>query len=225
MVDHVTEVADSGGSGPGPRFRDAHILRDAVRESILTSPGSFLRTVEDVETMSADYWDKEVDTSTWVVIEQFDKAVGIAVSRWPDKEIDRDVDQSRARFIESVWIAPSFRGSHMGERLVNYLMEAERQKYPTVNHFMLWVFEDNANAVRLYKRMGFKRTGKHGLADGNIEVRYEYLLPSLSSKRAARRARANAAARAEDLRQHGVTYRVLARTSGSSGRGTQGRPR
>ena len=130
MLDHVAEMAGSVEAGPSPKFRDAHILKKAVRESILTSPGSFLKTVADVDTMGADYWDKEIDTSTWVVIQQFDKVVGIAVARWPDKEIDRRINLAKARYIESVWIAPPFRGSHMGERLVNYLMEVEREKYP-----------------------------------------------------------------------------------------------
>jgi ribosomal protein S18 acetylase RimI-like enzyme len=218
VVDHVTEVAGSVETERGPEFRDACILKRAVLESILTSPGSFLKTVADVDTMDADYWDKEIDTSTWVVIQQFDKVVGIAVARWPDKEMNRRINLARARNIESVWIAPIFRGSHMGERLVNYLMEVEREKYPKVRHFKLWVFKRNENAIRLYKRMGFKRTGvEHTLGDGTIELRYEYVLPNPSSKRAARRSRANAFARAGDLRQYGVTYRVLGRTSRSSG--------
>ena len=212
MVDHVAEVVGPVEAEPRPRFRDAHILKKAVRESILTSPGSFLKTVADVDTMDADYWDKEIDTSTWVVVQQFDKVVGVAVARWPDKEMDRRISLTRARFIESVWIAPKFRGSHMGERLVNYLMEVEHARYPAVRNFMLWVFKRNENAIRLYKRMGFKRTGgEHTLGDGTIELRYEYMLPNPSSKKAARRSRANAVARAGDLRQHGVTYRVLGR--------------
>jgi len=216
VVDFAIEVAHSGEAEPGPKFRDARILKRAMRESILTSPGSFLKTVADVDMMSPDLWEKEVNTSTWVVIEQFENVVGIAVSRWPDNEVDHHINQLRVRFIESVWIAPGFRGSHMGERLVNYLMEIEQGKYPTVRHFMLWVFKKNDNAVRLYKRMGFKRVGgEHALGDGRIEVRYEYVLPNLSSKRAARRSRANAAARAGDQRKYGVTYRELARSSGS----------
>ena len=145
-----------------------------------------------------------------MVIQQFDNVIGIAVARWADKEMNRHINLSRVRFIESVWIAPKFRGSHMGERLVNYLMEIESGKYPTVRHFMLWVFKRNENATRLYKRMGFRRVGaEHTLGDGTMELRYEYVLPKPSSKKAARRSRANAVARAGDLRQYGVTYRVL----------------
>jgi ribosomal protein S18 acetylase RimI-like enzyme len=218
VVDHVASVADSVEPEIRPRFRDAWILKKAMREAVLTSPGSFLKTVADIDTMNDDYWEKEIDISTWVVIQQFDKVVGIAVARWPDKEMDRRIGLTRARFIESVWIAPTFRGNRMGERLVNYLMEVEHARSPAVKHFMLWVFKSNENAIRLYKRMGFKRTGcEHALGDGTIELRYEYVLPNPSAARAARWSRANAVARAGDLRQYGVTYRVLGRTSRSSG--------
>jgi ribosomal protein S18 acetylase RimI-like enzyme len=209
VVDHVTEVADLVETERVPESRDARILKGAVRESILTSPGSFLKTVADVDTVTPDYWDKEIKSSTWVVIQQLDQVVGIAVARWPDKEIDRDIDERRARFIESVWIAPKFRGSRMGERLVNYLIEVESEKCPGVNKFMLWVFKNNKHAIRLYKRMRFKRVGRHALENGRIELRYEYALPKLSVEKAALMLKVNEVAREGDLRQHGVTYRVL----------------
>jgi ribosomal protein S18 acetylase RimI-like enzyme len=209
VVDHVTEVANSVEAEPRPKFRDARILKKAIRESILTSPGSFLKTVADVDTMSADLWDKEVDTYTWAVIQQFGNVVGIAVARWPDKDIDHNIDEFSARFIESVWIAPILRGSHLGERLVNYLIEEERKRHPAVSHFMLWVFKDNKRAIRLYRRMHFKRVGKHALEDHRIELRYEYVLRDMSHKNAVRRSRANAVARERDQRLYGITYRVL----------------
>jgi ribosomal protein S18 acetylase RimI-like enzyme len=202
VVDHVTRVADPAEDGHWPVFRDARVLRKAVRESISTSPDSFLRTVADVDSMSSDYWDKEIDNSTWVVIQQLDKVVGIAVARWPDQTIDHDIDQHRVRFIESVWVAPNFRGSGMSERLVKYLIEIECNKHPKVRKFMLWVFEDNKYAIRLYARMQFKHKEKDRqlLSDqsGRFELRYQYVLPHRSGKRAARRAVVNA-----------VTYRTL----------------
>lgn len=209
MVVHVTEGADPVETELRPKSRDARILKKAMRDSILTSPGSFLKTVADVDMLGAGYWEKEINSYTWVVIQQLDNVVGIAVARWPDKEMDRDIDQHRARFIESIWIAPQFRGSHMGERLVNYLMKVERERYPKVSRFMLWVFDTNENAIRLYTRMGFKRVGEHALADGRIELRFECVLPKPSTKRAARRSHANTVAWTGDLRRHGFTYRVL----------------
>jgi len=210
VVGHFTEAVGSvqAEPGPGPEFHDARVLKKAMCESIVTSPGSFLRTVADVEAMSAEYLNKEIDTSTWVVIQQLDNVVGLAVARWPDKVIDCDIDQRRTRFIESVWIAPKFRGSRMGGRLVNYLMEVEHKKYRRVSHFKLWVFEENKHAIRMYERMRFKYTGKHCLEDGRIELCYEYILPNVSIKRAVQRSH-NVAARNGDRHRYGVTYRVL----------------
>ena len=225
MVDQVTKVADSVETERRHEFRDADILKEAVRESILTSPGSFLRTVTDVEKMSDEYWGKEIDTYTWVVIQRLDTVVGIAVARRPKEETDPDIDELTARFIESIWIAPEFRRSQMGERLVNYLMEIEREKCPSVCRFILWVFEQNKNAIRLYERMCFECVGDHILEDGRIELRYEYVLPNLSAEEATRSWMANAAAREEDRRQHDVTYRVLARKSCSSVEDGLGHPR
>jgi ribosomal protein S18 acetylase RimI-like enzyme len=186
VVDLVTEAAGPVEAHHRPGFRDMHILTDArilkhtVRESILTSPGSFLKTVADVDAMRADYWDKEINTSTWVIMKQFGKVVGIAVARSPDVNKDNDIDPMTTRFIESVWIVPKFRGKGMGEQLVSYLMQAEHGKYPSVSHFKLWVFEDNIRAIHLYERMNFKYVDKHALEDGRIELNYEYTLPNLA---------------------------------------------
>jgi ribosomal protein S18 acetylase RimI-like enzyme len=211
MVDHLIRPADPVDAEHRSQFRlrDAPILKRAVRESILTSPDSFLKTVKDVDRMGPDYWDKEITNSTWVVIEQVDEVVGIAVARWPDQYVDlRIVPTNKARFIESVWIAPNFRGSRMAERLVNYLIEVECRKHPSVIRFKLWVFENNSQAIRLYERMLFKYVEKQALAD-RIELCYEYMLPRVSRRKAARRATVNMRAREDDKRQHGVTYREL----------------
>jgi ribosomal protein S18 acetylase RimI-like enzyme len=215
MPDHATGVADPVETGrepvlPGDRvLPDAGLLKEAVRESILTSPGSFLKTVYDVDHLGAYYWNKEIDRATWVVIQQSGEVVGIAVARWPDQTIDHDIDQLKARFIESVWIAPKFRGSRMGERLVKYLIEVECEKQPSVRQFMLWVFKDNERAISLYERMKFTYVKEHALENGRVELLYEYVLPDVPDEQSAVARRENQRARQRDLRQYGVTYRVL----------------
>ena len=97
MVDLHTDLAHSVAAEPAPKFRDARILKKAMRESISTSPGSFLKTVADVDSMSAGYWEKEINSYTWVVIQHLDNVVGIAVARWPDKEMDRQRLLEKAR--------------------------------------------------------------------------------------------------------------------------------
>ncbi len=206
MANHDYRVESSNGTGHQAELLDTEILQRAIRESILTSPEAFLKTIEDVDSRAVGYWQKEIDISTWAVIQRGDEVVGIAVARWPDLEMDRNIDRARARFIESVWIAPGYRGGHLGERLIRFLFEAECAKSPDVRQFMLWVLAKNRRAIRLYKRMKFRYVERQVLPDGSgrIELRYEYRL-----KPGARVMKAAAKARQNDLRKRDMTYRVL----------------
>ena len=198
-------------------LRDAEILQEAIRESVSTSPEAFLKTVDDVDGLSIDYWKKEIVSSTWVVIQRGEKVVGIAVSRWPDREMDNDLDPNEARFIESVWIAPELRGHRMGERLVRFLFEVERKKSPAIKQFLLWVFDENRHAIRLYERMRFKETGESQQCNriSRIELKLKYRLrfdvavPIIGAVAKAITAARNRVARWKDLHRFGVTYRIL----------------
>jgi ribosomal protein S18 acetylase RimI-like enzyme len=189
-----------------PELPDAQILQEAIRKSISTSPKAFLKSIEDVDSSTPDYWEKEIDSATWTVIQRGEDVVGIAVARWPDLDMRGDIDQASARYIESVWIDPELRRCHLGERLMRFLFEVEYTKSPDVSQFLLWVFKGNKPAIRLYKRMGFKRAGRQKLPDGSgrIELRYKYSLVPNAAERAAA-----ADARQKDLDEHGLIYRVL----------------
>ena len=155
-------------------------------------------TPEEFGKKSADHWQDEVRTATWAVIETDAEVIGIAVARRPDPEDDADVDQDRARFIESAWIKPRHRGSRMGKRLMEFLFEEERRRHPQVDQFWLWVFEENKSAIRFYKQMGFEYTflSKEHEPSGRTELRYRYTWNS-NSTRASGRTVAN------------ETYRIL----------------
>lgn len=197
-------------TGHWPALRDAQILQKAIRESISTSPDAFLKTIDEVDEKSVDYWEKEIDSSTWAVIQRGEEIVGIGVARWPDREIERNIDPAVTRFIESVWVAPELRGRQLGERLVRFLFEAELEKNPELRMFLLWVFDKNRRAIQLYKRMGFAYTQeKQAVRDGRTELRFQYRLASDNVVVKATRTAVNEAARRADLRQFGVSYRIL----------------
>jgi len=188
---------------------DAQLLQDALRESVRTSPDSFLMTVEDIDAKPLGYWMDEIVSSTWVVAQRRGDVVGTAVARWPDDEMDTDIDPDTARFIESVWIAPDLRGHRISERLLRFLFEQECEKNPEIRQFLLWVFDDNHHAIRLYERMGFEYTTvqqRHAPA-GMTELMYRLSFGSAEMK--AAETAVNEAARRHDRRQYGVTYRVL----------------
>lgn len=192
-------------TGHWPKFRDAQILKEAIKTSISTSPEAFLATIEDVDGRASEYWEKEIHCSTWAVIQRGDVIVGIAVARWSNLEIDKNIDRTRACFIESVWVAPELRGNHLGERLVRFLFEMECGKNPGVSRFLLWVLDRNSQAIRLYERMGFRYVERQYLPDwSRTELRYEYRLePDATEMKSA------ADVRQDDLRDYGVIYRVL----------------
>jgi ribosomal protein S18 acetylase RimI-like enzyme len=194
---------------PTPR-EDAQTLQQAIRKSVATSPEAFLKTVEDVDGMTIDYWEKDIGDATWAIIERDDKqVVGIAVSRLPHREMDSDIDPDRARFIESVWIDQELRGNKLGERLVRFLFEAECNKNPEIEHFYLWVFEENQRAIHLYQRMKFVSTGMSQRLNlvGRTEIKYRLTLDTAVVK--ATETAVNEAARRKDQEDFGVTYRVL----------------
>lgn len=207
MADKASGADDPVGAEPLHGLRDAQMLKEAMHEATSTSPEAFLMTIDDIKAKEADYWEREISSSTWAVIQKGDKVVGFAVARWPDGEMDRDVDPTAARFIESVWIHPKLRRQRLAEQLVRFLFEVECAKSPGVGHFLLWVFDKNYPAISLYERMGFTYVARQDVPDqsGRTELRYEYRLePDAPGARAAA-----LAARLDDLRTDGLVYRVL----------------
>ncbi len=211
MTSYAPRAENSGETGHRPAFSDAQILQKAIWESIFTSPEAFLKTVDDVDERSIDYWEKEIDTSTWAVIQRGEEVVGIAVARFPDREIDTDIDPAAARFIESVWITPELRGRRMGERLVRFLFEVECKKNPGIKQFLLWVFDKNHRAIRLYERMGFVHTGikNHNIRGDRTELQFQYQLTFDTAVVKATETVVDEAARRADLREFDVRYRIL----------------
>lgn len=175
MADHDFAAEDGAGAGGQPESSDAQTLKMAVHSALFTSPEAFLMTIEELNDKEKEvgYWEKEVRSSTWVVIKRVDEVVGVAVARWPDP---RDGDPATERYIESVWIDPKLRGQHLAEQLIKFLFEVECDKSPYVGQFSLWVFDKNEYAKRLYKRMGFEYAGQQYARNGCKELRYEYRL-------------------------------------------------
>jgi ribosomal protein S18 acetylase RimI-like enzyme len=183
---------------------DAEILHYAMREAVRTSPGSFLRTVEDVDAEPPDYWINEVQSAKWAVAQRGAEVVGVAACKYPDPDMDRE-DPATARYIESVWVTPGLRRRRLGERLIKYLLAAEYWSNQSIKQFVLWVYAGNAAAMRLYEHIGFVKTPESNVgARTEIKYRLDFnpevhttisLVPN--------------GARLMDQLHRGVTYRVL----------------
>jgi ribosomal protein S18 acetylase RimI-like enzyme len=205
MPSQPSGAEDPVGVEPQSELRDAQKLEEAMRGAISKSPDAFLMTADDLADKESNYWEREIRSSTWAVVQRGDEIVGFAAARLPDDEMDRDVNPAEARFIESVWIAPEHRGERLAERLMRFLFEVECAKSPSVRRFLLWVFDENDTAIRLYERMGFTSGVRQEVADGRAELRYEYRLEG----DAGVQEQTSLAARQNDLRTAGLVYRVL----------------
>ena len=76
--------------------RDAQKLQWAVRESVSSSPEAFLAHINDIDAKSASDWIDEIRLSTWAIVERDDEILGIAAAKRPDRDEDKDVNQSTA---------------------------------------------------------------------------------------------------------------------------------
>jgi ribosomal protein S18 acetylase RimI-like enzyme len=190
---------------PRPDWR---ILRDAILESIATSPDSFLASADQLKAEPPEYWKGRLRSSTWAVAEQGSKVLGIAAAK-PPTNVDDYAPRDKACFIESVWIDPAMRGNGLGERLVTYLMEQRRAT--GIQYFYLWVFNHNIPAICLYERMAFKPTGQ----DSELVDLHEtqYLLKFDSDVLDEDELKRNEADRLPDRTEHGITYRLLTANS------------
>jgi ribosomal protein S18 acetylase RimI-like enzyme len=187
---------------------DISILRQARLDSVRTSPDAFLTTVADIETKPHGHWRQELESSTWAVLEVDGKAYGIAAAKPPEAH-DTDADPQSSRFIESVWIAPSMRRRELGEHLVSYLIETQRQR--NVQNFFLWVFDQNESAISLYERMGFTATDRSKpltLARGVSVTEIQYKLGFKNPIDGAELAH-NEASREYDRHVYNANYRLL----------------
>jgi ribosomal protein S18 acetylase RimI-like enzyme len=184
--------------------RDAVILHHAVREAVRTSPDSFLKTVEDIDAEPPDYWITEMRSSNWAVAERGGEVVGVAASKRPDPDVDSE-DLATARYIESVWVAPSLRRKRLGEQLIKYLLATEYWNNQDIKQFVLWVYATNASAMRMYEHMGFVRTPEENVG-AKTEIKYRLdFNPDVHTTIGLV---ANGPQRQDQLRR-GVTYRVL----------------
>jgi ribosomal protein S18 acetylase RimI-like enzyme len=183
---------------------DAKILHYAMCEAVRTSPDSFLKTVEELDAEPPDYWIAEVQSAKWAVAQRRGEVVGVAASKRPHPDMDRE-DPATSRYIESVWVAPGLRRKRVGERLIKYLLTAEYWSNVCITEFVLWVYETNAPAMRLYEHIGFV-----GTPERNVGTRTEikYRLDFDPEAHTTIGLVANGAQRRDQLHR-GVTYRVL----------------
>jgi GNAT superfamily N-acetyltransferase len=135
---------------------DAALLRQIRLAALADSPQAFASTHEHEASRPFEEWERRTNDAavgldqTIVLADMEGEAVGIVGGFRPDPE-------SGDRQLYGLWVAPSARGTGLGERLVEAIVAWATEV--GARRLILWVTEINEPAVELYGRMGFARTG------------------------------------------------------------------
>ncbi len=131
-------------AGDWAAFREARLaaLRDA--------PEAFGSTAADAEKLDEQAWRRRLKQRVVFLAEVSDGAVGLVAGI--------EGDQPGEAELISMWVAPGWRGTGVGDRLVEAVLAwAMGEGFTSVG---LWVAMGNARAERLYARQGFAATGR-----------------------------------------------------------------
>jgi GNAT superfamily N-acetyltransferase len=130
---------------------DWRLLREARLEALRESPHAFMSTYAHESTWGEAQWRRAFEGAIWIVAHDAESVIGLAASV-------REPKRSATRHVESVWVTPRHRLRGVSRALIHELAEVERRM--GVYELLLWVLEDNRDAQRAYRALGFQPTGE-----------------------------------------------------------------
>jgi len=142
-------------------------LREARLRALKDSPAAFLADYDREESWGELEWRERFVASQWFTAWKDNRIIGLARVLTVD---ERPADE---RHIESVWVDPGYRRLGVMRSLLRHIVDHET----TVNDWLLWVVDDNVEALGAYERLDFSRTGEcQPLTDGSgrSEIRFRY---------------------------------------------------
>lgn len=122
-------------------------LRSIRLRALQDAPDAFGSTFEETSARPVESWSEQLrQLPTFVaVLEQQD--VGLVRG-------DLDKDDSCTAWLISMWVAPEARGHGVGDALIERVVNWARSA--GAHRMLLDVGDENAHAIALYARMGFK---------------------------------------------------------------------
>jgi ribosomal protein S18 acetylase RimI-like enzyme len=137
-----------------------YLLRTTRLGALRDSPDAFASSYEVEAGWDEGQWQQLLAGATWVVAIETGTVIGIASV----------VDQYDGRHVESIWVAPTHRRRGVFRALLRALVDRERAN--GAHDLVLWVVENNHEARRAYRRLGFVPTGeRQRLSGGRYELR------------------------------------------------------
>jgi ribosomal protein S18 acetylase RimI-like enzyme len=133
------------------RPADWRTLRQVRLAALRDSPHAFTSRYAYERRWTERDWRRTLNSSTSIVAQQAGEVTGLARSV-------RERGISRARNLESIWVAPIYRHQGVCRDLVLALAERERRMGAT--RLLLWVLEGNHDALRAYNALGFQPMGE-----------------------------------------------------------------
>jgi len=129
---------------------DWQVLQQARLKALLDAPHAFISSFAIERRWRENEWRQLFNAARWIVAREADEVIGLA----------RSVAESEhgERYIESIWVAPAHRRRGVLRALLCALAQMERHMGAT--DLLLWVLEDNCDALRAYKAVGFEATGE-----------------------------------------------------------------
>ena len=134
---------------------ELRLLRSARLDALSESPASFLSTFAAERQYGPPHWRAELTLGIWLIgTKDNDQTQTEALlGATPGDDIP-----TTDRYLSSLWVTPSARRKGIATRLViDMVAHLRGLEVPQV---WLWVVDGNADADRLYRRLGFRRTGE-----------------------------------------------------------------
>lgn len=82
-----------------------------------------------------------------------------------DAPAQSDINDTDSIEIERIYIKKTFQGKGLGKKLVHFTLQLAKEMKK--NYVWLGVWEKNIDAISFYKKMGFKKAGRHSFRMGN----------------------------------------------------------
>ena len=142
---------------------DWQVLRAMRLRALRDAPRAFAADHSIERGWTEAQWRERLGRQTWVLARADSEVVGIAC-------MTADADGAGAVFVESVWVPPEQRRRGVLRSMIEALAERAARAGSAV--LLLWVMEDNVEALVAYQSVGFVPTGeRQELAPGRFEVR------------------------------------------------------
>ncbi|WP_160055310.1 GNAT family N-acetyltransferase [Oceanospirillum linum] len=159
--------------------RDARAFHYLRIRSISTDPTSFSVLLDEEESMSAaqihsllDRFNRSTSAALWggFCAGYLVGMIGLEPNLGPVRQ--------HSGIVTSLCVLPEYRGQKIAMALMNHLMDSARRN-PQLESLVLEVSETAVAAIRLYRKVGFKETGREPKALAFGDQRFDLIRMSL----------------------------------------------